>query len=148
MTSLRSWQYNPHPEEPIVECIVHEKDEPSISLIAGRRFINLHAWHDTWVYPWKYTTIELNIEQLYIPEGCIGIVASQRTAYLSNPIEVKTDVITSEAEYFPNGIQVKCRKGVLPHKIHAGEMIAALHIVSLKEIYIKVGRNSEFPHRF
>lgn len=119
--------------EPIIECVPYDKDIPSISKLAGRGYVHLHALYDTWIFPWKYKKVELNISKIYLPDNCFGIISTMEQILYPNLVEVKTQVVPMKE--FPNGIKIRNGYGFMPFKIHAGDKIAILHMVPFVDVH-------------
>lgn len=127
--------------EPIIECVPYNKDLPSISKTdADRGFICLHALEDTWIFPWKYRNVMLNIDKIYLPERHIGIISSVYSKIYPDLIEVKTQIV--QMKRFPNGIKIRNGYGFLPYKIRAGTAVAVLHMIPVFECQPLTERNS------
>lgn len=122
--------------ESIVECVPYNRDIPSISKEADRGYIYLHALYDTWLFPLKYRDVTLNINKIYLPDNCIGVISTMPQVLYPNLIDMKMQVIPMK--HFPNGIKMRNGYGILPYKIHAGDKVAILHMIPITDTHVVV----------
>lgn len=121
--------------EPIIECVPYDNTIPSISKKdVDRGYYRLHALYDTWIFPWKYREVKINLRQIYLPSNHIGIISTAPQILRPNLIEAKVTI--APINLFPNGIEIRNGYGLLPYKIHAGDVIAILHMVPLLECHV------------
>ncbi len=86
----------------------------------------VHALKDTWVFPWRYKKVFVNINKMFIPYHTVGIIHEVDKKY-----KVRTQFISDGPLTY-----IKVRSGLIPRKIHASDIISALDIVPSYECHI------------
>ena len=86
----------------------------------------LHALKNTWVFPWRYKNVLININKIFIPYHTVGIVHKVNERY-----KVQTQFISDGPFTY---IKVKSR--FIPRRIHASDIVASLDIVQSYECQI------------
>ena len=91
----------------------------------------LRTYINKWVFPWKYTFIPININNISLPDDTIGFI--QTSGFYEDIIDVKTKILIYDEECCY--LRVKAN-GIFPRKIYANENIATLHVLSYRECHL------------
>lgn len=100
------------------------KNQNSISYI-------LSALSNTWVFPWKYKKVSLNINKICIPDNLVGIISTVPNK--DNRLKVETKVSMFHEDFYT--LKVRAR-GLFPKRIIGGEDIAILHMVLTTDCHV------------
>ena len=87
-------------------------------------------FENKWIFPFKKTRIRLNIEYMYLPNNCFGLITDDYINRLDYDIIPKR--ITKGFDVF---IEVRSRK-LLPFKIRKGYEVAFLSIIHSEECHV------------
>lgn len=90
----------------------------------------LYTFENKWIFPFKKTRIRLNIEYMYLPNNCFGLITDDYINRLDYDIIPKR--ITKGFDVF---IEVRSRK-LLPFKIRKGYEVAFLSIIHSEECHV------------
>lgn len=100
-------------------------------IMPGASCYNLYAIKNTWIFPWKVKTIQLNIEELHLPYQTIGVIMGLHTP--NNKFEVLPEMVLDTKE--PLSIRVR-NLSILPRRVKAGNVIAHMSIIQSKQCHI------------
>ena len=89
----------------------------------------LYTFENKWIFPFKKTRIRLNIEYMYLPNNCFGLITDDYINRLDYDITPKR--ITNGFDIF---IEVRSRK-LLPFKIRKGYEVAFLSVIHSEECH-------------
>ena len=92
----------------------------------------LYTFKNKWIFPFKKTRIRLNIEYMYLPNNCFGLITDDYINRLDYDIIPKR--ITKGFDVF---IEVRSRK-LLPFKIRKGYEVAFLSIIHSEECHVVI----------
>ena len=92
----------------------------------------LYTFENKWIFPFKKTRIRLNIEYMYLPNNCFGLITDDYINRLDYDIIPKR--ITKGFDVF---IEVRSRK-LLPFKIRKGYEVAFLSIIHSEECHVVI----------
>ena len=92
----------------------------------------LYTFENKWIFPFKKTLIRLNIEYMYLPNNCFGLITDDYINRLDYDIIPKR--ITKGFDVF---IEVRSRK-LLPFKIRKGYKVAFLSIIHSEECHVVI----------
>lgn len=107
------------------EPIVTEKFSITRNPCAVAGYV-VHALKDTWIFPWRYKKVLININKIFIPYHTVGIVHEANKDY-----KVQTRFISDGPFAY-----VRVKSKFVPRKIHASDIIASLDIVQSYECQI------------
>lgn len=118
--------------ESIIEFTCDNESLPGLYQYSSEeKGYRLRTHVDKWIYPWKYTTIPININNISLPNNTIGFI--QTLIFCEDVFDVKTKVLIFDEEC----CYIKVRAhGLLPRKIYANEDIASLHVLSYQECHL------------
>lgn len=86
---------------------------------------------DTWVFPWRYKKVKLNIAKSYLPEYHVGFIDSCNYCKFDIPCRIIAPTEDNGFEY----ILVKPR-GILPKKIKTDEPIVKISIIKATQCHM------------
>ena len=114
--------------EPIIE---HDSINPAFNRIssANKPLYNLYPLKDKWVFPWKYRTIKLNMNNIYLPDNTVGMIMSYSNDnfYVLPKAELGPQRLTE--------IKVKAN-GLLPVKINVNYPVAFMMVLKPLECHL------------
>lgn len=87
----------------------------------------IHILKDTWVFPWKYKKVLVNINKIFIPYQTVGIIHG----FTQEKYKVQTLFISDGTLKY-----IKIKSRFIPRKLKAPNAYAALDIVPSYECHI------------
>lgn len=117
--------------EKILEVESLDKDIPSCSQYqCDETGYYLYSKRDQWIFPFFKKKIKLNIDNVYLPDNCFGLITDKYTNRLNYSVTTKRVVYSFDFTF----IEVKSRK-LLPFKIKKGHAVALLSVIHSEECH-------------
>ena len=92
----------------------------------------IHALRNTWVFPWRYKKVLVNVNKIFIPYQTVGIIH-----------EINQEKYKVQARFVSDGtlMYIKVKSKFIPRKLIASDTVAALDIIPSYECHIVAMKN-------